>query len=104
MIRDSDDDGESYDDGNDVGGGGCYQKYIDIYFDIDIDIYITFTNWRSVQSLYWTRFFSLKFLKIFVSNFNCNGGFSPVWFEACQWRRGWVAGEARWMGSQVIAL
>ena len=26
MIRDSDDDGDSYDDGNDVGGGGCYQK------------------------------------------------------------------------------
>ena len=27
--------------------------YIDIYFDI----YITFTNWRSVQSFYWTPFF-----------------------------------------------
>ena len=28
--------------------------YIDIYIDIDI----TFTNWRSVQSFYWTRFLS----------------------------------------------
>ena len=26
-------------------------------FFIYIDIYITFTNWRSVQSFYWTPFF-----------------------------------------------
>ena len=29
-----------------------------IYINIDIDIDITFTNWRSVQSFYWTRFLS----------------------------------------------
>ena len=28
-----------------------------IYVDIYIDIYISFTNWRSVQSFYWTPFF-----------------------------------------------
>ena len=27
-----------------------------IYIDIYIDIYITFTNWRSVQLFYWTPF------------------------------------------------
>ena len=31
--------------------------YIDMYFDIYIYIYITFTNWRSFQSFYWTPFF-----------------------------------------------
>ena len=31
--------------------------YIDIYYDIFIYIYITFTNWRSVQSFYWTPYF-----------------------------------------------
>ena len=32
--------------------------YIDIYFKIYMDIYITFRNWQSVQSFYWTPFFS----------------------------------------------
>ena len=34
--------------------------YIDIYIDIFIDINITFTNWQSVQSFYWTLFFLLQ--------------------------------------------
>ena len=33
----------------------CLQD-IDIY----IEIYITFTNWRSVQSFYWTLFFKIS--------------------------------------------
>ena len=31
-----------------------------IYIDIYIDIYITFTNWRSVQLFYWTPFLCHK--------------------------------------------
>ena len=27
-----------------------------IYIDIYIDIYITFTNWQSIHSFYWTLF------------------------------------------------
>ena len=27
-----------------------------IYIDIYIDIYFTFTNWRSIHSFYWTLF------------------------------------------------
>ena len=35
--------------------------FIDIYFDIYIDILntLTFTNWRSIQSFYRTRFFNM---------------------------------------------
>ena len=36
-------------------------SFIDIYFDIYIDILntLTFTNWRSIQSFYRTRFFNM---------------------------------------------
>ena len=40
--------------------------YIDIYIDIYFDIDITFINWRSVQSFYWTLFFNEPELDFFI--------------------------------------
>ena len=37
------------------------------FFYIYIDIYITFINWRSVQSFYWTPFFVMWLLKLLLS-------------------------------------
>ena len=46
------------------------------FFYIYIDIYITFTNWRSIQMFYWTQFFIFVFYMIRNNSSSCS-----LWFS-----------------------